>query len=82
MQLVHEFSTEIFDWWTLWMGQLFVFNPQLALKFKDENYVEVYGVLVSLNLEMSCLNSAASLVQWWVQASCSSSAISSEDQVC
>ena len=41
----------------------FVFNPQPALKFKDQNYVEVYGVLVSLNLEMSCLNSAASLVQ-------------------
>ena len=64
---------------SVWIGQIFVFNPKNS---KGKDYVGVYDVLVSLHSGTTCLNMAASLVQLWVQACCSSSAISSEDQVC
>ena len=57
----------------------FVFN---STNSKIEINAGVYEVPVSiLNLELPFSNSAASLVQRWVQTCSSSSAISFEDQV-
>ena len=83
---IHEFSKEIFDWWTLWIGTIIL---SLILRIQRlKIHVGVYDVRIwkirnsILNLETRCSNSAASLVQGWAQTCCSFSAISSEDQVC
>ena len=56
----------------------FVFNPKDS---RSKIYVEVYdGVVPILNLETRCSSSATSQIQW--RQCCSSSEISSEDQVC
>ena len=52
---------DFMDW-----DSYFVFNPKnLRLKF----CVGVYdGIVSNLNFETRCSKSAASLIQWWVQA--------------
>ena len=64
----------------MYWDNYFVFNPKdPRLKI----YVEVYDGIVSiLNFETHCSSSAASQIQWWSRQCCSSSVISSEDQVC
>ena len=60
MQLVHDMSTEIIHWWTLWRVTI-IFSLILRIE-RSKSYVGVYDVLVSLlNLETRSSNSAASL---------------------
>ena len=81
MQLIHECSSDIFDWITLWIGTIIL---SLILRIQRiKIYVGFYDVLVLiLNLETCCSNFASLPVQQLLQACCSSSVISSEDQVC
>ena len=70
---------DLMDW-----DSYFVFNPKDS---RSKFYVEVNDGIVSiLNLETRCSSSAASQIQWWPiggsRQCCSSSEISSEDQVC
>ena len=58
----------------------FVFSPKDS---RSKVYVEVYDGIVSiLNLETRCSSSAASRFNGGSRQCCSSSEISSEDQVC
>ena len=57
-------SMDFMDW-----DSYFVFNPKnLRLKFMLGVYDGIDGIVSNLNFETRCLKSAASLIQWWVQA--------------